>query len=66
MEKGNITEGKMIPVWDFFGSERIYYADLKEPYVEDGSYNSYLTINAMEAMTQNHNHPVIPRYYMYM
>lgn len=48
MEKGNITEGKMIPVWDFFGSERIYYADLKEPYVEDGPYNSYLTINAMD------------------
>ncbi len=48
MEKGNATEGKMIPVWDFFGSERIYYADLKEPYVEEGPYNSYLTINAMD------------------
>lgn len=48
IEKGNVTEGKMVPVWDFFGKETISYPDASEPYVIDGPYESWLTINAMD------------------
>lgn len=47
-EKGNSTEGTMIPVWDFFGSETIIYDDAGETSVIAGPYESMLTINAMD------------------
>lgn len=47
-EKGNVTEGTMVPVWDFFGSETFYYEEMEEPYTQDGPYNCLLTINAMD------------------
>lgn len=48
MEKGNVMEGTMIPVWDFFGSETFYYDGMEEPYIEEGPYKCLLTINAMD------------------
>lgn len=48
MEKGNIMEGTMIPVWDFFGSKTFYYSGMDEPYTEDEPYKCLLTINAMD------------------
>ena len=48
IEKGNVFEGRMVPVWDFFGSETINYPDISEPYVIEGPYESWLTINAMD------------------
>ncbi len=48
MEKGNVMEGTMIPVWDFFGSETFYYGDMEEAYTEEGPYKCLLTINAMD------------------
>lgn len=48
IEKGNITEGRMVPVWDFLGSETISYSDGTEPYAIDGPYESWLTVNAMD------------------
>lgn len=48
MEKGNVMEGTMIPVWDFFGSESIVYKDGSESYTYGGSYASWLTINALD------------------
>ena len=47
-ERGNVEEGELIPVWDFFGEETISY-DQTEPYVEAGPYKSLLTINAVDA-----------------
>lgn len=47
MDKGNVMEGTMIPVWDFFGSETICYND-GETYTNGGAYASWLTINAMD------------------
>ena len=46
-EKGNVREGELIPVWDFFGEETIFY-DQTEPYAEAGPYKSLLTINAVD------------------
>lgn len=48
MEKGTWTEGRMVPVWDFTGSETIHYPDTQEPYVMDNPYASWLTINALD------------------
>ncbi len=48
MERGNALEGKMIPVWDFFGTETVTYPDQSEPYVSGSPYESWLTINAMD------------------
>jgi len=48
MEKGNCMEGRMVPVWDFFGSKTNHYPDAQEPYVVSGPYESWLTINAMD------------------
>lgn len=48
MEKGNFTEGMMVPVWDFFGRETLTYEDMGETYTESGPYASWLTINAMD------------------
>ena len=48
MEKGNVMEGTMIPVWDFFGDETIVYKDGSESYTYGGSYASWLTINALD------------------
>ena len=48
MEKGNVMDGTMIPVWDFFGSETFYYGDMEEAYTEEGPYKCLLTINAMD------------------
>lgn len=48
IEKGNVFEGRMVPVWDFFGSETINYPDMSEPYMLGGPYESWLTINAMD------------------
>jgi len=47
-EKGNLMEGTLIPVWDFFGSETIYYEGTDETYTVDGESESWLTINAMD------------------
>lgn len=45
MEKGNPTEGTLVPVWDFFGTQTIH-----DEYsaTTGGSYESLLTINAMD------------------
>ena len=48
VEKGTWTEGKMVPVWDFMGSETIRYPDADESYVLDGPCESWLTINALD------------------
>lgn len=48
MEKGNVTEGTMVPVWDFFGSETFSYDKMAEPVTEDAPYKCLLTINAMD------------------
>ncbi|MBO5057122.1 MAG: hypothetical protein J6C64_12315 [Lachnospiraceae bacterium] len=40
--------GTMIPVWDFFGTQTIVYAEEDEPYVDAGPYSSWLTVNAMD------------------
>lgn len=48
MEKGNVMEGTMIPVWDFFGSETFRYGDMEEAMTEEGPYRCLLTINAMD------------------
>lgn len=48
MEKGNVMEGSMIPVWDFFGSETFSYDEMAEPVTEDNPYKCLLTINAMD------------------
>ncbi len=45
MEKGNPTEGTLIPVWDFFGAQTINEA---ESTTTGGPYESLLTINAMD------------------
>ena len=55
MEKGNVMEGTMIPVWDFFGSETFYYGDMEEPYTEEGPYKCLLTINAMDGTIIDRN-----------
>jgi uncharacterized lipoprotein len=53
-EKGNTTEGTLIPVWDFLGKETITYAGEEEPYIEgaaaDGGdcHKSLLTIHAVD------------------
>ncbi|MCM1135521.1 MAG: DUF6034 family protein [Clostridium sp.] len=47
-EKGSEAEGEMVPVWDFFGDETIYYPDMEEPYEKEESYWSKITINALD------------------
>lgn len=47
-DKTGTAVGTMIPVWDFFGSEKTIYADAGETYVSAGPYESRLTINAMD------------------
>lgn len=47
-EKDNLDEGKLIPVWDFFGSRDIYQDGGTEPYTEDQANMSFLTVNAMD------------------
>ncbi|WP_160560132.1 DUF6034 family protein [Parablautia muri] len=47
MDKGNVMEGTMIPVWDFFGSETICNHD-GETYTNNAPYTSCLTINAID------------------
>lgn len=48
MEKGEVTEGTMIPVWDFFGTETFRYDGMEESVTQGGPYNCLLTINAMD------------------
>lgn len=48
MEKGNVMEGSMVPVWDFFGSETFCYDEMEEPVTEDSPYKCLLTVNAMD------------------
>lgn len=48
MEKGNVMEGTMIPVWDFFGSETFRYGEMAEAMTEEEPYRCLLTINAMD------------------
>ncbi len=48
MEKGNVMEGTMIPVWDFLGSETFRYGDMEEAWTEEQPYRCLLTINAMD------------------
>ena len=50
MEKGNPTEGTMIPVWDFLGTKVIHYNNTEEPFTDSfgGPFESCLTINAMD------------------
>lgn len=48
-EKGDASEGSLIPVWDFFGSESLQY--LEDEYnssIEGIAYESQFTINAMD------------------
>lgn len=47
MEKGNVMEGTMVPVWDFFGRETVTQGD-DEVYTYGGSFDSWLTINALD------------------
>lgn len=46
--KGNIEEGTLVPVWDFFGSRKLYNESGEVTYQEDVENCSYLTINAMD------------------
>ena len=50
MEKGNPTEGTMVPVWDFLGTRTMNHTNSDEPYTETfgGPFESFLTINAMD------------------
>ena len=50
MEKGNPTEGTMVPVWDFLGTRTMNHTNSDEPYTETfgGPCESFLTINAMD------------------
>ncbi len=48
MEKGKPTEGTLIPVWDFFGTQTINNAGVEETTVTGGPFESLLTINAMD------------------
>ena len=50
MEKGNPTEGTMVPVWDFLGTKVIDHNNAGEAYTDSfgGPYESCLTINAMD------------------
>ena len=50
MEKGNPTEGTMVPVWDFLGTKVIDHNNTGEAYTDSfgGPYESCLTINAMD------------------
>ena len=41
------TSGVLVPVWDFFGSFTSEYTE--ETYTNDFKYQSYLTINAIDA-----------------
>ena len=48
-EKGTISEGSLIPVWDFFGTEILQFPDDEYTYSTEGlSYESQFTINAMD------------------
>lgn len=47
-EKGNPTEGTMVPVWDFFGSRTMGTLEKENNYTEEGPFESWLTINAMD------------------
>lgn len=46
-EKGNIEEGMMVPVWDFFGTRSTTYGE-GEAYDENSAFYSWLTINALD------------------
>ncbi len=46
-EAGNVTEGTMVPVWDFYGTKTFQYDD-GEFYVENFAYDSLITINALD------------------
>ncbi len=47
-EKGNSEEAQMVPVWDFFGKQTLRYPDMGEPYISEGHYESWLTVNALD------------------
>ena len=47
-DKENAVEGMMIPVWDFFGSETINFHGGDTDSVTSGTYESLLTVNAMD------------------
>lgn len=53
MEKGNVMEGTMIPVWDFFGNQTITYEGDSESYSYGGAYASWFTINALDGTIIN-------------
>ena len=44
----NATEGTLIPVWDFFGTETYRGSGGEDFYIRKGEYESILTINAMD------------------
>ncbi|MCM1124995.1 MAG: DUF6034 family protein [Lachnospiraceae bacterium] len=46
-EKGNIEEGTMVPVWDFFGTRRNTYGE-EEFYDDNSAFSSWFTINALD------------------
>ena len=53
-EKGDVSEGTLVPVWDFFGSESLRYPDDDSDYSNEGiSYESQFTINAMDGTVIN-------------
>lgn len=48
-EKGDASEGSLIPVWDFFGSESLLYPEDEYSCSTEGIfYESQFTINAMD------------------
>lgn len=47
MEKGNVMEGTMVPVWDFFGSQTVEREDGTTE-VTGGPFDSWFTVNAMD------------------
>lgn len=54
MEKGNVMEGTMVPVWDFFGSQTVEREDGTTE-VTGGPYDSWFTINAMDGTVIDRN-----------
>lgn len=44
----NSTEGTLIPVWDFYGTQTYRESDGEVRYIQNSAYESILTINAMD------------------
>ncbi len=51
----NATEGTLIPVWDFFGTQTYRNSNGEVFYIQDSEYDSILTINAMDGTVIDRN-----------